>query len=146
VLLLCKHPVVSSYDLSSIRMTNSGAAPLSREMVETCFGRTGVRVKQGYGLSETSPTAFNQPWDDWNVTIGSVGQVLSNMEAKICTPGDASSDLHPTEEEATLLPLGETGELMSVGPTSLWATTTTLLPLSNASRHRVGSGLATSAT
>ena len=116
VLLLCKHPVVSSYDLSSIRMTNSGAAPLSREMVETCFERTGIRVKQGYGLSETSPTAFNQPWNDWNVTIGSVGQVLSNMEAKICTPVDESNDVGPPEEEATPLALGEIGELHVRGP------------------------------
>ncbi|EXJ94481.1 hypothetical protein A1O1_02877 [Capronia coronata CBS 617.96] len=118
VLLLCKHPAVSKYDLSSIRMTNSGAAPLSREMVETCFKRTGVRVKQGYGLSETSPTAFNQPWDDWNVTIGSVGQVLSNMEAKICIPVSAdASNVTPLDvEEARPLPLGQVGELHVRGP------------------------------
>ncbi|KIW62212.1 hypothetical protein PV04_10408 [Phialophora macrospora] len=106
VLLLCKHPAVSSYDLSSIRMTNSGAAPLSREMVESCFKRTGIRVKQGYGLSETSPTAFNQPWEDWNVTVGSVGQVLSNMEAKICVPS----------RDAAPLPFGTVGELHVRGP------------------------------
>ncbi|KAF2120994.1 hypothetical protein BDV96DRAFT_485364 [Lophiotrema nucula] len=115
VLLLCKHPAVPKYDLSSIRMTNSGAAPLSREMVETCFKRTGVRVKQGYGLSETSPTAFNQPWDEWNVTIGSVGKVLSNMEAKICTPIDAS-DAPSEHAEADPLPQGQVGELHVRGP------------------------------
>ncbi|KIW87279.1 uncharacterized protein Z519_12182 [Cladophialophora bantiana CBS 173.52] len=123
VLLLCKHPAVSSYDLSSIRMTNSGAAPLSREMVESCFKRTGIRVKQGYGLSETSPTAFNQPWDDWNVTIGSVGQVLSNMEAKICVPVDLSSDECASSsassdhhQDAAPLPFGTIGELHVRGP------------------------------
>lgn len=115
VLLLCKHPIVSKYDLSSIRMTNSGAAPLSREMVETCFKRTGIRVKQGYGLSETSPTAFNQPWSDWNITVGSVGKLLSNMEAKICVPVDAS-DASPVAGEADPLPQGQVGELHVRGP------------------------------
>ncbi|OAG43121.1 hypothetical protein AYO21_02740 [Fonsecaea monophora] len=116
VLLLCKHPAVPSYDLSSIRMTNSGAAPLSREMVETCFQRTGIRVKQGYGLSETSPTAFNQPWDDWNVSVGSVGKVLSNMEAKICTPADENDPTDRSHRELPALPQGTVGELHVRGP------------------------------
>ena len=71
VLLLCKHPVVDKYDLTSLRMTNSGAAPLTRELVEALFKRKQIRVKQGYGLSETSPTIFQQPWQEWNRGIGS---------------------------------------------------------------------------
>ena len=62
VLLLSKHPCVPQYDLSSIRMTNSGAAPLTEDLVRSVYKRTGIRVKQGYGLSETSPTAFQQRW------------------------------------------------------------------------------------
>lgn len=60
VLLLAKHPVVDKYDLSSLRMMNSGAAPLTRELVESVYERLKIPVKQGYGLSETSPTTHTQ--------------------------------------------------------------------------------------
>lgn len=60
VLLLSKHPVVDNYDLSSLRMMNSGAAPLTREIVDAIYRRLKVPVKQGYGLSETSPTTHTQ--------------------------------------------------------------------------------------
>ena len=60
VLLLGKHPVVDDYDLSSLRMINSGAAPLTQELVEAVYGRLKVPIKQGYGLSETSPTTHTQ--------------------------------------------------------------------------------------
>ena len=60
VLLLGKHPVIDRYDLSSLRMLNSGAAPLTKELVEAVFRRLKVPIKQGYGLSETSPTTHTQ--------------------------------------------------------------------------------------
>ena len=47
VLLLGKHPVVDKYDLSSLRMMNSGAAPLTRELVEAVYKRLKVPIKQG---------------------------------------------------------------------------------------------------
>lgn len=60
VLLLGKHPVVAKYDLSSLRMMNSGAAPLTSELVDAVYKRLKVPIKQGYGLSETSPTTHTQ--------------------------------------------------------------------------------------
>lgn len=60
VLLLGKHPVVDKYDLSSVRMMSCGAAPLTRELVEAVYKRLKVPIKQGYGLSETSPTTHTQ--------------------------------------------------------------------------------------
>lgn len=60
VLLLGKHPVVEKYDLSSLRMLNSGAAPLTTELVEAVHKRLKLPIKQGYGLSETSPTTHTQ--------------------------------------------------------------------------------------
>ncbi|KAH7391906.1 4-coumarate-CoA ligase-like protein [Pyrenochaeta sp. MPI-SDFR-AT-0127] len=104
VLLLSKHPLVSKYDLSSIRMMNSGAAPLTRELVEAVHGRLGIPVKQGYGLSETSPTTHTQPWEDWDKTIGSVGTLLPYQTAKY---------MSPEEKE---MPVGEVGELWIKGP------------------------------
>lgn len=60
VLLLGKHPIIDKYDLSSLRMLNSGAAPLTQELVEAVYKRLKVPIKQGYGLSETSPTTHTQ--------------------------------------------------------------------------------------
>lgn len=104
VLLLGKHPAVEKYDLSTIRMMNSGAAPLTRELVEAVNKRLGIPIKQGYGLSETSPTTHTQPWGDWNRTIGSVGVLLPYQTAKY---------MSPEEKE---LPTGEVGELWIKGP------------------------------
>lgn len=104
IVLLGKHPIVSKYDLSSIRMMNSGAAPLTKELVDAVYSRLKVPIKQGYGLSETSPTTHTQPWEDWNRTIGSVGTLLPYQEAKYMSP-----------DEKELSP-GEVGELWLKGP------------------------------
>jgi 4-coumarate--CoA ligase len=104
LLLLSKHPAISKYDLSSLRMVNSGAAPLTRDLIEAVNKRFPLPIKQGYGLSETSPTTHTQPWKDWNRTIGSVGKMLPNMTAKYI------------DEKGEEVPAGETGELALKGP------------------------------
>ena len=104
VLLLGKHPIVSKYDLSSIKMMNSGAAPLTQELVEAVYKRLKLPIKQGYGLSETSPTTHSQPWGEWDKSIGSVGKLLPNQIAKY---------MSPDEKE---VPVGEVGELWIKGP------------------------------
>lgn len=104
VLLLGKHPVVEKYDLSSLRMMNSGAAPLTRELVDSVYQRIKVPIKQGYGLSETSPTTHTQPWQSWHTSVGSVGSMLPNQTAKY---------MSPEEKEVAV---GETGELWIKGP------------------------------
>lgn len=83
VLALGKHPIVDKYDLSSLRWINSAAAPLSRELVVSVWERLKVGVKQGYGLSETSPVATMQFVDEWWKNQGSVGRLVPNMEAMI---------------------------------------------------------------
>lgn len=79
VLLLAKHPCVANYNLSSMRMFNSGAAPLTGELTEAVYARTKIPVKQGYGMSELSPTTHMQPWEDWKDKAGSVGKLLPSM-------------------------------------------------------------------
>jgi 4-coumarate--CoA ligase len=60
VLLLGKSDIVSKYDLSSLRMLNSGAAPLTKDLVHVVNTRLKIPIKQGYGLSETSPVTHEQ--------------------------------------------------------------------------------------
>ncbi|CAG7945857.1 unnamed protein product [Penicillium olsonii] len=109
VLLLGKHPVVDKYDLSSMRMMNSGAAPLTQELVEAVYSRIKVGIKQGYGLSETSPTTHSQKWEDWREAIGSVGRLMPNMQAKYMSMPEDGSE--PKE-----VAVGEVGELYMSGP------------------------------
>jgi 4-coumarate--CoA ligase len=104
LLLLSKHPLVDKYDISSLRMVNSGAAPLTRELIDAVNKRFPLPVKQGYGLSETSPTTHVQPWADWDKTVGSVGKILPNLSAKYL-----DADLNE-------VPLGKEGELAVKGP------------------------------
>lgn len=104
VLMLSKSPIVEKYDMSSIKMMNSGAAPLTKEIVEACWDKLKVPVKQGYGLSETSPTTHVQTWDTWRTHIGSVGVLLPNQTAKYMSP------------EENEVPIGDVGELWIKGP------------------------------
>ena len=80
-------------------------APLSNSLVLAAFARTGIRIKQMYGLSETSPGTHGQRWLDWRRTAGSVGQLVPNMSAKCMLPDGASE-----------APVGEPGELWVKGP------------------------------
>lgn len=112
-LLLAKHPCVDDFDLSTIRIMNSGAAPLTKEIQEAVFRRCRIRIKQGYGLSETSPTTHEQRFEDWDKKIGTIGRLQPNMQAKFCAVGaEEDTDGRPPHE----LKAGEIGELYVKGP------------------------------
>jgi long-chain acyl-CoA synthetase len=63
----------------------SGGAPLGRELAEW-FATVGIRIHEGYGLTETSPViAVNTPI---NHRIGTVGKTLPNIEVRIAEDGE----------------------------------------------------------
>lgn len=63
----------------------SGGAPLGRELAEW-FANIGIRIHEGYGLTETSPViALNTPS---NHRIGTVGKVMPNLEVQIAADGE----------------------------------------------------------
>ncbi|KAJ5599264.1 hypothetical protein N7450_000331 [Penicillium hetheringtonii] len=101
---LANNPIVEKYDLSSLRMVTSGAAPLTRELVDTVHSRLKIRINQAYGLSETSPITHTQPWDEWYTSVGSVGKLMPNLTAKFLSPDGAE------------VPTGQDGELALKGP------------------------------
>lgn len=84
-LFLAKHPIVSNYDLSSVVAWGCGAAPLGTDLVELVEARTGVKVRSGYGMSETTCVIATTP--GWNAKRGTVGTIVANMTAKLVPVG-----------------------------------------------------------
>jgi len=63
----------------------SGGAPLGRELAEW-FATVGIRIHEGYGLTETSPViAVNTPLAH---RIGTVGKILPNLQVHIAEDGE----------------------------------------------------------
>jgi long-chain acyl-CoA synthetase len=63
----------------------SGGAPLGKELAEW-FADVGIRIHEGYGLTETSPViAVNNPA---NHKIGTVGKPLENLQVRIADDGE----------------------------------------------------------
>lgn len=80
-LALAKHPLVERYDLSSLRFVMSAAAPTPADLCTAVMERLGVVVKQGYGMTETSPVIHLTPESAVNPTAG--GLTVRNTEARI---------------------------------------------------------------
>ena len=103
---LAKHPMVDQFDLSALVRIVSGAAPLGDELAAAVHARLGCEVKQGYGMTETSPVthfvpASVSPWTKY----GSVGPVVPGVDAMLV-------DVETGDEVAD----GERGELWVRGP------------------------------
>lgn len=84
VLLLARSPVVSKYDLSSLRCVVSGAAPLSVGLGNEAERRLpNLRVTQGYGLSETSPVVTIVPSTQYREHRGTCGRIVAGIEIRL---------------------------------------------------------------
>ena len=82
VLALAKHPAVDDYDLSSLRVIASGAAPLGPELARACAGRLGCRVKQGYGMTELGGASHLAP-DTGRDDPESIGPAIPGAECRV---------------------------------------------------------------
>ncbi len=97
---------LSRRDFSSIQSVNIGAAPVPVPAVHRFVETTGVAVRQGYGMTETSGIATTNPADaPWDVAE-TAGIPVRDMEAAVF-------DL---ESGNRLVPPGATGELALRGP------------------------------
>ncbi|MEO7970045.1 MAG: 4-coumarate--CoA ligase family protein [bacterium] len=83
VLALSKSPLVDNYNLPTLRTLFSGAAPLDERLTRACMTRLGCDLRQGYGMTETSPVTHSSPADKSQVKFGSVGTLAPNTECKI---------------------------------------------------------------
>jgi acyl-CoA synthetase (AMP-forming)/AMP-acid ligase II len=108
VLKLAKDPLVDNYDLSSLKMIFSGAAPLGADLSRECMKRIGCGIRQGYGMTETSPVTHSSPADPAKMKLGSVGTPAPNTECKLVDPA-TGDELGPNQE----------GELCVRGPQNM---------------------------
>ena len=100
------HPDVKKYNLRSIKICSSGAAPLPPELAKRFEEVTGAILFEGYGLSETSPVTHINPTNRRDRKFGSIGLPISDTIAKIL-------DVETGTRE---IPVKETGELAVHGP------------------------------
>ncbi len=98
-------PTLDRYDLRSLRVCLSGAGPLSAGVRNRFERATGVKIAEGYGLTEASPVTHCNPiYGDR--PRESIGLPFPDTEARIVDEETGEGDL----------PVGETGELLVRGP------------------------------
>nr|WP_106497890.1 long-chain fatty acid--CoA ligase [Lentibacillus sp. Marseille-P4043] len=102
---LINHPKVNEYGVDSIKICNSGSAPMPGEILRTFEENTGATILEGYGLSESSPTTHCNPLFGPRKP-GSVGIGFPSTDYKIVDLADGTKEL----------PAGETGEVIIKGP------------------------------
>jgi long-chain acyl-CoA synthetase len=100
-----QHPGIGDLDLSSIKMCNSGSAPLPVEVLRRFEELTGAKISEGYGLTETSPVTHCNPFYATR-KVGSIGVPLPDTDTRVVDLEDGVTDK----------PLGEPGELLIRGP------------------------------
>jgi acyl-CoA synthetase (AMP-forming)/AMP-acid ligase II len=100
VLALARHPAVAGYDLTSLRLITSGAAPLGAGLADECARRLACRVKQAYGMTELGGGTHIVP-DTGGGSAESVGPLLPGAEARVV---DCASGLD--------VGLGQPGEML----------------------------------
>ncbi|MEB3773760.1 MAG: long-chain fatty acid--CoA ligase [Desulfurococcales archaeon] len=101
---ILNHPKRDRYNLKSLEVCISGAAPLPKAVAEEFEKVTGAKLREGYGLTETSPVTHVNPILG-KARPGSIGLPVPSTLAAVADP-----------DEPRLLPAGKTGELVISGP------------------------------
>ncbi|ACN13459.1 FadD1 [Desulforapulum autotrophicum HRM2] len=102
---ILNHPRLKQYDLSSLELCISGAAPCPLDVLGRFEQLTGAPILEGYGLSEASPVVAMNPLNGKNKP-GTVGLPYPDTVVKI-------TDVEDPDRE---MGIGELGELTVKGP------------------------------
>jgi fatty-acyl-CoA synthase len=100
---MMQHPKFAETDLSRLQICGVGGAPCALTILETWAAR-GVPLIQGYGMTETSPSAAMLDAVDAIRKVGSTGKPLMHTELRI------------VDETGRDVPRGGIGELWTRGP------------------------------
>lgn len=96
-------PGAEQYDLSSVRLAISGAAPLRAEVLSTFDEMFGIRIYEGYGMTETAPTLTSNRMTE-APRPGSIGKPLPEVEIRLI------------DEDGKDVEFGDPGEILVKGP------------------------------
>lgn len=99
------HPDLAKTDLSTLKVCISGGAPMPGPVHVRFEEATGVRLVEGYGLTESSGVVSVNPYEGTRKR-GTIGQLV---------PGTGAI-LLDKEDPSQLAPEGEPGELAVCGP------------------------------
>jgi len=92
------------YDISSVKVVNSGGAPLPLEVIKKFEGLTKAKIIESYGLSEACTSVLIQPFN--NKKQGTVGIPYPNTDVLIVDIASGTKVVAP----------GELGEIIFRGP------------------------------
>jgi long-chain acyl-CoA synthetase len=98
-------PDLDARDFSSLAQCGSGGAPLPVEVAKIFEHKTGMKLRSGWGMTETCSPGTSHPANGPD-RPGSIGLMLPGIELDVVALND------PT----CVLPVGETGEIRVRGP------------------------------
>ena len=98
-------PDLDKRDLSSLVSVGSGGAPLPVEVARILESRVGMKLKSGWGMTETCSPGTAHPKEGPDKP-GSIGLMLPGIEM----------DVVSLEDPTRLMPVGEVGEIRIRGP------------------------------
>ena len=98
-------PDLDKRDLSSLVSVGSGGAPLPVEVARILERRVGMKLKSGWGMTETCSPGTAHPKEGPDKP-GSIGLMLPGIEM----------DVVSLEDPTRLMPVGEAGEIRIRGP------------------------------
>lgn len=99
------HPDLAKTDFSSLKICISGGAPMPAPVHAKFEEVTGVRLVEGYGLTESSGVVSANPYQGTRKR-GTIGQLVAGTDVILLDK----------EDPAQLAPQGEPGELAVCGP------------------------------
>lgn len=100
---LINNPEIGKVDFSGLRVANGGGMAVQEAVARQWLAKTGCPIIEGYGLSETSPSATCNPTDS-NAFSGTIGLPLP------------STDIAIRDDDGRDVPLGQPGEICIRGP------------------------------
>jgi long-chain acyl-CoA synthetase len=100
---LANHPDFGRVNWSNLKVSVGGGMAVQAAVAKQWLEKTGCPVCEGYGLSETSPSASCNPTDSTEFS-GTIGVPLPNTRLKII------------DDDGQEVPLGQPGEIAIQGP------------------------------
>ena len=100
---LANHPDFDKVDWSHLKISVGGGMAVQQATARLWLEKTGCPICEGYGLSETSPSATCNPVDS-NAYSGNIGLPMPNTELKLL------------DDDGIEVPMGTPGEIAIRGP------------------------------